>query len=68
MGQLRFPPHINAEECPACETFVPHPAPCCANGRLHVLSVFKDGKTGEKKLLLECSDSGHQRVENPPQP
>jgi hypothetical protein len=65
MGQLRFPPHVKADDCPACGGFVPRPAPCCADEQLHVLKVFNDGKSGEKKLLLECSDCGKQLVEAP---
>jgi hypothetical protein len=30
---------------------------------MHVVSVFEHGKTGEKMLLLECSDCGKQMDE-----
>jgi len=66
MGQLKFPPHVKVTDCPACRgAFIPRPATCCRDGQMQVLSVFNDGVTGEKKMLLECSDSGHQLVESP---
>jgi len=64
MGQLNFPPHIKADRCASCPAeFVARPAPCCAEGQMHVVSVFEHGKTGEKMRLLECSDCGKRMDE-----